>query len=442
MFQKLPPVIAGTLYLSAAGVITRFLGFFYKIWLGNLIGAEELGIYQLVFPVFSICLAICGGPFQTAVSKFTAECQEHNPVKAHCYLQTALALAAALAVICSCLLLVFHRQVAVYFLLNDRCSRILPCIALSIPLSAIHNCITGWYYGQKKTAVPALSNLAEQGSRILFVFFLLQMNLDFTVVQVGWALIAGELTSVLVTLTACIWDHRKLRISSGHSSEKDIFRNIVKLTWPLSANRLVMSMLQSVESIMIPSRLILYGLSESTALSMYGTLTGMSLSFIMFPTALTGSFSLMLLPDIAKACSENRISYIKKASKLSLGATFLMGCIFTALFFLFGENIGALCFPGTAAGTYIRALSWLCPFVYLNNVLMSILHGMGMTTLTFRTQLCGLILRLSATVFLIPIYGMNCYFIALLGSQILMCGLNLHYLEHAPAMEYRTASYN
>ena len=59
MSRKLPSVITGTLYLSAAGVITRFMGFLYKIWLGNLIGPEELGIYQLVFPVFAICLSIC-----------------------------------------------------------------------------------------------------------------------------------------------------------------------------------------------------------------------------------------------------------------------------------------------------------------------------------------------------------------------------------------------
>lgn len=442
MFQKLPPVITGTLYLSAAGVITRFLGFFYKIWLGNLIGAEELGIYQLVFPVFSICLAVCGGPFQTAVSKFTAECQEHNPLKARRYLRTSLALAGMLAAVCTALLLLFHRQIAVYFLLNDRCDPLLSYIALSIPLSAIHNCITGWYYGQKKTGIPALSNLTEQGIRILFVFLLLQTDLEFTVIQVGWALLAGELTAVLVTLTACILDHRKLRRSAAIGnpsalpldSRKSSLYEILQLIWPLTANRLVMSLLQSVESIMIPSRLILYGLPESTALSMYGTLTGMSLSFIMFPTALTGSFSLMLLPDIAKACSENRVSYIRKASKLSLSTTFLMGCAFTAFFLLFGDTIGALCFPGTLAGTYIRSLSWLCPFIYLNSVLMSILHGMGMTALTFKTQLSGLVLRLGVTVFLIPMYGMKCYFLTLLGSQILMCGLNLHYLEHTPAM--------
>ncbi|MGN0293962.1 MAG: oligosaccharide flippase family protein [Lachnospiraceae bacterium] len=438
MPQKLSPVITGTLYLSAAGIVTRFLGFFYKVWLGNLIGAEELGIYQLVFPVFSICMAVCGGPFQTAVSKFTAEYQEHNPAKAKCILQSSLLMSITLSLLCAVFVLLFHRQIAAYFLLNDRCGRLLPYIAFALPLSAVHNCITGWYYGQKKTAVPAWANLTEQGIRILFVWFLVKSRLEFTVIQVVQALVAGELTSAFFTTYCCRKEYRKISSRFPVSScelPKKSFHEISAMTWPLTANRLIMNLLQSVESVMIPSRLILSGIPESTALSMYGTLTGMSLSFILFPTALTGSFSLMLMPDIAKASAEHRYTYVRKASRLSLSTAFFIGCIFTAVFFLLGEKIGNLFYPGTLAGTYIRSLSWLCPFLYLNNILTSILHGMGMTALTFRTQLAGLVLRLGVTVFLIPLFGMNCYFTALLASQILMCGLNLFFLYHRDSKE-------
>lgn len=438
MPRKLSPVITGTLYLSAAGIVTRFLGFFYKVWLGNLIGAEELGLYQLVFPVFAVCMAVCGGPFQTAVSKFTAEYQEHDPLKAKCTLQVSLMMSVALSLLCAAFVLLFRRQIAAYFLLNHRCSPLLPCIALALPLSAVHNCITGWYYGQKKTAVPAWANLTEQGIRILFVWLLVKSGLEFTVIQVVQALVAGELTSALFTMCWCRLDYRKMKFRFPAVSRKmrEIsFHEISSMTWPLTANRLIMNLLQSVESVMIPSRLILYGIPERTALSMYGTLTGMSLSFILFPTALTGSFSLMLLPDIAKASAEHRDTYVRKASRLSLSTAFFIGCVFTSVFFLFGEAIGNLFYPGTLAGIYIRSLSWLCPFLYLNSILTSILHGMGMTALTFRTQLAGLVLRLGVTVFLIPLLGMNCYFTALLASQILMCGLNLFFLYRRDSRE-------
>ena len=55
-------LIRGTLILTLAGTLSRFIGFFYKIFLSRTIGAEALGIYQLIFPLFAFCLALsCGG---------------------------------------------------------------------------------------------------------------------------------------------------------------------------------------------------------------------------------------------------------------------------------------------------------------------------------------------------------------------------------------------
>ncbi|MBQ2105373.1 MAG: oligosaccharide flippase family protein, partial [Lachnospiraceae bacterium] len=54
-------LIAGTLFLTASGLISRILGFFYRIYLSRTIGAEGLGIYQMVFPIYGICFSLCAG---------------------------------------------------------------------------------------------------------------------------------------------------------------------------------------------------------------------------------------------------------------------------------------------------------------------------------------------------------------------------------------------
>ena len=60
MKRQKHPLIAGTLILTATGVVTRFIGFFYKIFLSRAIGAEGLGIYQMIFPVYGVCYALTG----------------------------------------------------------------------------------------------------------------------------------------------------------------------------------------------------------------------------------------------------------------------------------------------------------------------------------------------------------------------------------------------
>ena len=64
--------ITGTLLLTSTGFICRILGFFYRIFMSRTIGAEGLGIYNMVHPIFSICFAVCAGSLQTALSQYVA----------------------------------------------------------------------------------------------------------------------------------------------------------------------------------------------------------------------------------------------------------------------------------------------------------------------------------------------------------------------------------
>ena len=59
--EKKRAFLTGTLLLTAAGFLCRLLGFFYRIFLSRTIGAEGLGIYNMVHPVYGICFALCGG---------------------------------------------------------------------------------------------------------------------------------------------------------------------------------------------------------------------------------------------------------------------------------------------------------------------------------------------------------------------------------------------
>lgn len=49
-------IIKGALILTLANIITRILGFIYRIYMSNLIGAEGMGLYQLIMPVYIILL--------------------------------------------------------------------------------------------------------------------------------------------------------------------------------------------------------------------------------------------------------------------------------------------------------------------------------------------------------------------------------------------------
>ncbi len=67
------PLITGTLLMTASGIASRIIGFFYRIFLAQTIGAEALGIYQLIAPVFAMCFALTASSIQTSISKFVGD---------------------------------------------------------------------------------------------------------------------------------------------------------------------------------------------------------------------------------------------------------------------------------------------------------------------------------------------------------------------------------
>lgn len=62
----------------------------------------------------------------------------------------------------------------------------------------------------------------------------------------------------------------------------DTFRELAVLNLPLTLNRILLNVLHSIESALLPGCLVTSGLSRKAALSQYGILTGMALPMIFF----------------------------------------------------------------------------------------------------------------------------------------------------------------
>ena len=66
-------VIKGTLILTITGFATRMIGFYNRIFLADLIGAKELGIYQLIFPLYMVAFSLTTFGNELALTKLVSE---------------------------------------------------------------------------------------------------------------------------------------------------------------------------------------------------------------------------------------------------------------------------------------------------------------------------------------------------------------------------------
>lgn len=409
------PVLLGTALLTATGLASRIIGFFYRIFLSHTIGAQGMGIYQLIFPVFALGIAFCGAGIQTAVSKYTAEAEGAGRCP-QVYLYAGLLLSVSLSVLCAFLVYTGSDLIAVSILDEPRCGTLLRIIALALPLAAVHSCINGYYYGLQKTVVPSVSQLLEQVCRVFSVYLIYRIcenqGRTVTAAMAVWGMVFGELAGALFSMTV-------VRFTKCSSHFLACVKQVFTFSIPLTANRVLINFINSVEAILIPVCLKAYGYSSGDALSIFGILTGMAMPMILFPSVLTNSVSVMLLPSISQAKAQKNQTLIRRTIRRTIESCLVLGFASTLFFLLTYSFIGKYLFANSLAGIYIRTLSFICPFMFLNTTLNSILHGLGHPTATLMLSLSGCLIRIAFIWVFVPVHGIRAYLYGMLASQIL-----------------------
>lgn len=219
-----------------------------------------------------------------------------------------------------------------------------------------------------------------------------------------------------------------LSVIRRHSFFRLIRRDTKKtlaVSAPLGLSRMLLCVLQGIEAALLPQMLGQFGHSSLDALAVYGTLTGMALPLLMFPTAVTSAIGTLLLPAVSEARALNQDKKITDTINASFQGSLLLGYFFLTGFLLFGNDLGTLLFHSSLAGVFTRKLALLCPFVYINTTLISVLHGMGKTAAASVWNTAGFCVRLLCILFLVPDIGIDGYFIGMLVSQafIVVCSL-------------------
>ena len=241
---------------------------------------------------------------------------------------------------CACVLILQGNAayIAEKLLGDARCEPLLIPLSYALPFAAIHSCICGYCYGMKETKIPALSQVVEQVTRIIsvYVFYLILMKKgdDVTITIAVLGLVIGEMLSALYAAKSLTRSSHVLsHLNITYTDFVHRFRELMPLSLPLTANRVLINLLQSIEAISIPARLQLYNHSTSEALSIYGVLTGMALPCILFPSAITSSISIMLMPTVAEIqTTDNRDDMVNIIKKVA-GSCFILGlsCCFIFL---------------------------------------------------------------------------------------------------------------
>ncbi len=261
MIQK-HPLLKSTAVLCA-GMVSRIIGFFYRIFLSKTIGAEGIGIYLLLFPIQTLLFPLTSSGIQTAISRFVSARLASNDKKG-ARRHPSLRYDALCPVFRDCFFFLYQNAnfIAVSLLHEARCSSLLKILSFTLPFAGVHACIIGYYTGLKKAAVPAISQLVEQTARVLSLFVPVLADHggkrnpgNPCACHVWYADLGDHRGSVYRNPGFCstirLLSKKHVRFPHAVSGKSLLFA-------ALSPNRVCLSLLQSAESICIPLRLQLW----------------------------------------------------------------------------------------------------------------------------------------------------------------------------------------
>ncbi len=439
-------IISGAIILTIAGIITRILGFVYRIYMSNIIGAEGMGLYQLIMPIYTLAWSIACSGFTTTVSKLVASERakgEYGNIRR--VLKQSVVISGAIGIVLSALIYSLAEPAAVLIFKDTRTVLSLQILAFAIPFMAFGSVIRGYFFGLQETLVPAINQVFEQVVRMAVVFLLagyfIPLGLEFACGLAVLGIVAEEVVSLIYIVFA----YKRFKLTDYVDKKPSLSRFqslslILTMALPLTATRVIGSFLGTLENILIPGRLQQFGMTGKEAISVFGQISGMAMPLIFFPSAFLLSLSISLVPAVSEASAVKNHARIKYTAAKSLLFAAVIGFFAAAIFVAYGKELGMAIYNQNI-GEMLLLLGIMCPFMYMQVVLSGILNGLGFQVFIFRNSLISSVINIFFIYFLVPKYGINAFILGWFASLIVVCALEINKLKDSVELNFEFANW-
>ncbi len=416
--------------LTVTTLFLRGIGMFFRVFISNSIGTEGMGLYQLITSIYFLLITIATSGFTAAVTRMVVEEMNTGSKKSVGSLMRKIIAVSLLVGVASALILYFSSDlVSLYWIKDERAALSLKILAPSLPFMSVSSCMKGYFTARRRISVSSGSQIFEQIIRVAIVAVLLVKFAHLGVAAACAAIMIGdtisECLSCLYLWIGYLRDKYKLAIKSEGEGEKKVLSKFFGISLPISAGAILNSSLRTVENIIVPNNLTKFNGSREQSLSEFGAIKGMALPLIFFPSSLLSAFSTLLMPEITEANSLSQHKRMEKIINQSMHLCLALSILVSGIFTAFADELGRLIYGSSEVGFYIKVLSPLIPFMYIESIVDGILKGLGQQVSSLRYNIIDSCIRIGLIVLLLPFFGINGFLLVMIISNMLTSVLNI-----------------
>lgn len=402
--------------LTLSNMATGVISFIFSIILSRELGAEGLGLYGLVMPVYGLLLCITTDGLITAISKITTlyfHRKEYKNLKRT--VSTAFLFAALWSACVALLVLVFHGFIAGNIVRDPRAAgaiMILSPALIFVPLSAV---IKGYFYGLGQYKVTASIDILEKLLRVTILLGTVSIlspgsDVGRTVTIAYFALATGEAVSLILLLICYKIRNSKLKGNAGKSiSRIQLIFDVFVISVPLCINGVLSSSISALSALILPHRLVAAGFTYGDALAMIGRFGGMALNITTLPFIIIGSMLTVLVPELSPSISkrdywsaEERIAQVLRMAGI-IGISTALVCL------RIPDTLGLLFYKRNDLGDMIRFAAPICLILFISSPTFGILNALGRQNTLLKNSLINSAQSLLLIFLLTGIPALNIY---------------------------------
>ena len=407
--------------MTASAVLLRLAGLWFRSVISGKIGASGMGLYQLIFSVFSLGVTACTSGIGLAMTRLVAEGRGTRGCILRC-----MWLGLSLSFVSAGVLFFTSDFIAVRFMGSAAAARPLRILAPGLPFIAVCACLKGYFFAVRNTVVPVCGDIWEQVVTIGVSVALLDRSalppLDALMLGSTLGEVAGFVYIVLLfRITA-----RRRGLASGGG--KGATRLILHIAAPMLIGSFVRSSLSSAENILIPIGLRKYGAGSVDSLAQYGVMQGMAMPILFFPLSFVSSLAMLLIPEIAEENAGKNSEAIRRFTERAFRFTLTFAFLVAAVFIAFAEELGMLFFGSAQAGNILRIMAPIAPLMYLDNVVDNMLKGLDQQMYSLGYNFSDSMMRVALISAFVPMFGIKAYIVILFISEIYNASLSINRL--------------
>lgn len=338
--------LKGTISLSISVIITKILGVAFKVPLSYVLGDEGMGYFNTAYAIYGFFYILCTAGVPKSITLLITECKMKDGIYGDKeILMCGLRLFGKIGLLSSLFNIMCAPAIA-SFIGNRRAILSIIAIAPSVLFVSLSGVLRGYLNSYERLTSIAISQLIEAAAKLalglLLAFIGVRISASVNVISalaISGITIGSVLSFIYMAIVAFSENKDVNNGQKEYFDKKQIGRRILKNALPIALSSSLLNLSSTIDLTVIIKQLVLNGMSESAANSMYGNYTTLAVPMFTLVVAVLSPIATSYMPRLSRIAIKGDNAEFKQELNKLIMITLVISVPASLIFYFYSFDL-------------------------------------------------------------------------------------------------------